>query len=194
MSRYVTPERRDVQQIVFPNAEEAKKASERLAEGLSFDDLVKERNLTDKDIDLGTVTKADIIDPAVANAAFGLAEGAVSAPVTGRFGTAILRVVKIEPGSTKSFAEVEGEIKHDIALDRAKAEVNKIRDKVDEEFGGGTGLGRNRPEAEPAAADHRRGRPRRDVRPTARWSPTCRLASTWSTPLSRPRSATRTIR
>jgi peptidyl-prolyl cis-trans isomerase D len=139
-SRYATPERRDVQQIVFTNADEAKKASERLAGGLSFDDLAKERNLTDKDTDLGTVTKADILDAAVANAAFGLAEGAVSAPVAGRFGTVIVHVTKIEPASTKSFNEVEADIKHDIALDRAKDEVNKIRDKIDEEFGGGARL------------------------------------------------------
>lgn len=137
ISRYVTPEKREVQQIVFPNAGEAQAASDRIAGGLSFDDLVKERNLTDKDIDLGTVTKAEIIDAAVGDAAFGLAEGAVSAPVAGRFGTAILRVVKIEPGTTKSFAEVEGDLKRDLALERAKAEVNKIRDKIDEEFGGG---------------------------------------------------------
>jgi peptidyl-prolyl cis-trans isomerase D len=137
VSRYVTPERREVEQIVFPNAGEADAASSRLMGGLSFEDLVKERNLTDKDIDLGTVTKAEIIDPAIANAAFSLADGAVSAPVTGRFGTAIIRVVKIEPGTTKSFAEVEGDIKHDLAIERAKTEVSKIRDMVDEEFGGG---------------------------------------------------------
>jgi len=139
-SRYATPERRDVQQIVFANSDEAKKASERLAEGVSFEDLAKERNLTEKDTDLGLVTKADILDPAIANAAFGLSEGAVSAPVTGRFGTAIVRVVKIEPASTKSFAEVEADLKHDMAFDRAKDEVNKIRDKIDEEFGGGARL------------------------------------------------------
>jgi peptidyl-prolyl cis-trans isomerase D len=137
INRYMTHEQREVQQIVFANAAEAQAASARIASGLSFDDLVKERNLTDKDIDLGTVTKADIIDPAVANAAFSLAEGAISAPVTGRFGTAIVRVVKIEPGTTKSFAEVEGDLKHDLALDRVKGEVNKIRDKIEEEFGGG---------------------------------------------------------
>jgi peptidyl-prolyl cis-trans isomerase D len=122
---------------VFANAAEAQAAAGRIAGGLAFDDLVKERNLTDKDIDLGTVTKADIIDPAVGNAAFGLAEGAVSTPVTGRFGTAIVRVVKIEPGATKSFAEVEDDLKRDLALDRVKGEVNKIRDKIEEEFGGG---------------------------------------------------------
>jgi peptidyl-prolyl cis-trans isomerase D len=140
LSRYSTPERRQVQQIVFPNADEAKKASERIAGGLSFDDLAKERNLTDKDIDLGNVTKPDIIDPAVSGAAFSLAEGGVSAPVVGRFGTAIVRAVKIEPGETKPFSEVEADLKRDIALDRAKGEVNKIRDKIEEEFGGGARL------------------------------------------------------
>jgi peptidyl-prolyl cis-trans isomerase D len=137
---YSTPERRQVQQISFPNAEEAKKASERIAGGLSFDDFVKEPEMADKLVDLGTVTKADIIDPAVGNAAFALAEGGISAPVTGRFGTVILRAQKIEPGSTKTFADVEADLKRDIALDRAKGEVNKIRDKIEEEFGGGASL------------------------------------------------------
>jgi len=137
---YATPERRQVVQISFPNAEAAKQASARIADGLAFDDLAKEPEFADKVIDLGTITKADIIDPAVAGAAFELAEGAVSSPVTGRFGTVILHVRKIEPGSTKSFAEVEADLKRDIAVDRAKAEVNKIRDKIDEEFGGGARL------------------------------------------------------
>ena len=52
-ARYSTPERRQVQQIVFDNKDDAQKAAERLKGGQSFDDLVKERNLTDKDIDLG---------------------------------------------------------------------------------------------------------------------------------------------
>jgi peptidyl-prolyl cis-trans isomerase D len=140
LNLYSTPERRQVQQISFANAAAAKEASERLAGGLAFDEFVKEPAIADKLVDLGTVTKADIIDPAVANAAFGLAEGAVSGPVTGRFGTVLLRVTKIEPGATKSFAEVEADLKHDIALDRAKGDVNMIRDKVEEEFGGGAAL------------------------------------------------------
>ncbi|HWN49187.1 MAG TPA: SurA N-terminal domain-containing protein [Xanthobacteraceae bacterium] len=137
---YATPERRQVEQISFANAEDAKHASERVVGGLSFDDLAKEPEIADKLADLGTVTKADIIDPAVANAAFNLAEGAVSGPVTGRFGTVMLRVLKIEPSSSKSFAEVESDLKRDIAAERAKAEVNKVRDKIDEELGGGAQL------------------------------------------------------
>jgi peptidyl-prolyl cis-trans isomerase D len=127
-------------QISFANAEEAKRASERITAGLAFDDFAKEPEIADKLVDLGIVTKTDIIDPAVANAAFDLAEGAVSDPVTGRFGTVMLRVLKIESSSTKSFAEVEPDLKRDIAADRAKAEVNKVRDKIDEELGGGARL------------------------------------------------------
>jgi peptidyl-prolyl cis-trans isomerase D len=137
---YQTPERRHVIQISFASADDAKRASERIAAGLAFDDLAKEPEIADRLVDLGTVTKADVIDPAVANAAFDLADGAVSGPVTGRFGTVIVRVLKIEPASTKSFAEVESDLKHDIATDRARAAVNEIRDKVDEELGGGASI------------------------------------------------------
>ncbi len=138
LSRYSTPERRHVQQIVFPNAEEAQKASDQIIGGTSFDALAKERNLSDKDIDLGTVAKSEIIDPAVANAAFALADGAVSAPVTGRFGPAIVRVGQIEPGSSRPFADVAADIKHDLAVDRARSEVNSLRDKIEDEFSAGT--------------------------------------------------------
>jgi peptidyl-prolyl cis-trans isomerase D len=140
LSRYGTPERRSVTQISFANADDAKKASERVTGGLSFDDLAKEPDIVNRVVDLGTVAKADIIDPAVANAAFGLAEGAVSGPVTGRFGTVMLHVTKIEPSSTKPFADVEADLKRDIASERAKDEVNKIRDKIEEELGGGARL------------------------------------------------------
>jgi peptidyl-prolyl cis-trans isomerase D len=137
---YQTPERRHVMQISFASADDAKRASERIAAGLAFDDLAKEPEIADRLVDLGTITKADVIDPAVANAAFELAEGAVSDPVTGRFGTVIVRVLKIEPASTKSFAEVESDVKRDIAAERAKGEVNEVRDKIDEELGGGASI------------------------------------------------------
>jgi peptidyl-prolyl cis-trans isomerase D len=140
LSRYSTPEKRHVHQIAFPNEEEARKAAEQLSGGLSFDQLATERKLTEKDYDLGLVAKADMLDPAVADAAFSLKEGAVSAPVTGRFSTVILRVTKIEPPQTRSFPEVEAEIKRDIALERAKVDVGARRDKVEDELAAGLHL------------------------------------------------------
>src|SRR5712672_3148584 len=60
-----TPEKREVQQMVFPNNEEALSARARITGGMSFDDLAKERNLNLSDVDLGMITKSAIIDPAV---------------------------------------------------------------------------------------------------------------------------------
>ncbi|RAI42417.1 peptidylprolyl isomerase [Rhodoplanes roseus] len=139
-SRYVTPEKRQVQQIAFPNAEEAKAAQDKLAGGLSFEALAAERNVAPSDLDLGLVAKAEMLDPAIAEAAFGLPEGGVSAPVTGRFTTAIVRVTKIEPGHATPFAELEGQIKNDLARDRARASLADLRDKVEDELAGGSRL------------------------------------------------------
>jgi peptidyl-prolyl cis-trans isomerase D len=136
--RFGTPERRHVMQISFANADEAKRASERIAGGLSFDDLAKEPGIRMND--LGTVTKSEMVDRAAGDAAFSLAQGAVSGPVAGKFGPVILKVSKIEPASIKPFAEVEAELKREIAAERAKDEVNKIRDKIEEELGGSARL------------------------------------------------------
>ena len=119
-ARYVTPERRHVQQIDFPNAEAASAAAERIAKGASFADIAKERGHNDKDIDLGTVTKAAIIDRPSADAAFALKEGEVSAPVQGRFGTVLVHVLKIEPEQVSSLEQVAGELKQDLATARAQ--------------------------------------------------------------------------
>jgi peptidyl-prolyl cis-trans isomerase D len=131
-ARYTTPERRHIQQIVFPNAEEASAAEERIAKGTSFAEIAKERGLSDKDIDLGTLAKSGMIDRTVADAAFALKEGEVSPPVQGRFGTAIVFVDKIEPELVRGFDEVAAELKREIAADRAKAEMLSVYDKIED--------------------------------------------------------------
>ena len=131
-ARYVTPERRHVLQIDFPNAEAASVAAERVAKGTSFSDIAKELGKNEKDIDLGTVTKAAMIDRAAADAAFALKEGEVSAPVQGRFGTVLVRVLKIEPEQVRSLEQVAGELKQELAVARAKAEVFDVYNKIED--------------------------------------------------------------
>jgi peptidyl-prolyl cis-trans isomerase D len=131
-SRYVTPERRHIQQIVFPTEADAKAAEERIAKGATFAEIAKERGLNEKDIDLGTLTKAAVIDPAIGDAAFKLKEGEVSAPVQGRFGTAIVQVLKIEPEKVRPFEEVAGELRRELGAERAKADILKLYDKIED--------------------------------------------------------------
>ena len=139
-NRYTTPERRHVEQIVFPNAQEADAAAAKLKEGLSFAALAAERGLKDQDIDLGTVPKTEIIDPAVADAAFSLKEDEVSQPIKGRFGTDIVTMLKIDPAVEKTLAEVTPQIRSDISAERAKAEVQSLHDKIEDIRAGGSTL------------------------------------------------------
>ena len=135
-----TPEKRELRQIVFAKPEEAAAASERVTKGLSFADLAKERGMKDGDTDVGTVAKADIIDPAVADAAFALKAGETSAPVKGTFGTVLLQVGKIEAGTQKTYEEVAADLKRDLAETRARSEINALRDKIEDDRAGGATL------------------------------------------------------
>jgi peptidyl-prolyl cis-trans isomerase D len=135
-----TPERRQVSQMVFPNAEEAAAARGRITSGLSFDDLAKERGLSPSDVDLGTITKSAIIDPAIADAAFSLAPDDVSQPVQGRFGTALVKVGKIEPGTQATYESVAPTLKREIGAERARAQVASLHDKMEDERGGGASV------------------------------------------------------
>jgi len=138
--RLGTPEKREVSQIVFPNEGEAQAARARLTSGTSFDDLAKERNLNLSDVDLGMITKKAILDPAIADAAFSLPSGEVSQPIQGRFGVALVKVGKIEPGVTPTFESVAAEIKKQIATERARAKVSEIQNKMEDERSGGANV------------------------------------------------------
>jgi peptidyl-prolyl cis-trans isomerase D len=139
-SRYITPERRRVEQIVFPTMADAQAASDRIKNGTTFSALAAERGLKPQDTDLGMVPKSGIIDPEEADAAFSLKEGEVSAPVQGRFGAVLVTVTAIEPEDKKSFEVVAPFIRNDIALERAKTQVQDIHDKVEDERAGGATL------------------------------------------------------
>jgi len=138
--RLGTPERRQVSQIVFPNAEEAQTARNRIGSGLSFEDLAKERGLNGADFDLGMVTKSAILDPAVADAAFALPSGEISQPVPGKFGVALVKVGPIQPAVEPTYASVAADLKKEIATERGRTQAATLRDKMEDERGGGASV------------------------------------------------------
>lgn len=140
IARFGTPEKRVVQQIVFPNAEEAGAAADKIAAGTSFGDIVLERKLTPADVDLGTVSRDQIVDKAVADAAFGLQADATSGVVNGRFGPVIVHVGAVTPGSVKPLAEVADEIRKDLQLQRARQDLLAKHDQIEDERAGGAKL------------------------------------------------------
>jgi peptidyl-prolyl cis-trans isomerase D len=137
---YGTPEKRELKQIVFQKPEDAAAAREKITKGMSFADLAKERGMKPADVDVGTVTKADIIDPAVADAAFKLKADEVSEPIKGAFGSVLLQVGRIEAGSQKTYEEVAPQIKQELAEAKAKNQAGELRDKVEDERASGATL------------------------------------------------------
>lgn len=139
-ARFSQPEKRHLLQLVFENEAAAKSAAAKIKTGASFTDLAAEQGKKAEDIDLGTIAKSDIIDPAVADAAFALGEGAVSEPVKGRFGWVLLKADKIEPGVTPTFESVTADIKSDLATARARGRVSEIYNKIEDERAGGANV------------------------------------------------------
>ncbi|MBV9530457.1 MAG: SurA N-terminal domain-containing protein, partial [Bradyrhizobium sp.] len=135
-----TPEKREVSQMVFSSREEAAAARERISAGLSFEDLAKERKLNAADVDLGMVSKQGILDPAFADAAFSLHSGAVSQPIQGRFGVALIKVGAVQPAVEPSFESLAQQLKKEIATARARDQVASLRDKMEDERGGGASV------------------------------------------------------
>jgi len=138
--RYVTPEKRTIEQIPYADEASAQAARAQIDAGKTFGDLVAERKLTQKDVDLGTVTKDALIDKAVAEAAFSLPEGQVSAPVKAEFGTVLLHVSKIEPSVTLPFSALAGAIKQELAVVHARHDIGRLHDAIEDARASGKSL------------------------------------------------------
>ncbi|MGL4637710.1 MAG: SurA N-terminal domain-containing protein [Beijerinckiaceae bacterium] len=136
--RYGTPEKRRVQQILFPSAAEAAAASAKIVGGMTFDALLAEMKIKLEDVDLGTKSRTELLDKAVADAAFALAENTVSAPVTGQFGPVLLRVTSIVAGSAQPLDSMKDTLRADVLAQKVtsdrtlKANVDALHDKIED--------------------------------------------------------------
>ncbi|WP_029073895.1 SurA N-terminal domain-containing protein [Kaistia adipata] len=139
-ARFTTPETRHVFQIVFADESSAQAASDRLKAGEAFETVLEGAGKKLSDVDLGVVTRDKLIDPAVAEAAFALAPNSASDVVKGSFGPVIVRVTDVVPEAVKPFADVKDELKKTIALGNARADINVLRDSIEDARAGGATL------------------------------------------------------
>jgi peptidyl-prolyl cis-trans isomerase D len=131
---YNTPEQRRVQQISFKDRATAETALKALRDGTkTFADVAKEAGAKDTDVDLGLVTKKALIDPKIADVAFSLEKDKYSDVIDGRFATAIVRVTQIDPGVTRTLADVKDQVRDKLATDKAHNDLQNKRDEVEDE-------------------------------------------------------------
>jgi peptidyl-prolyl cis-trans isomerase D len=139
--QFVIPERRQVQQILAPSEAKAKAVEAALAAGTSWRQAAT--TIAGQDpatIDLGLVKPQDLPKP-LADAAFALPLDKPSQPIKSPLGWHILRVVKIVPAKTESFAEAKPELTLMAARSEAAERIDKIGNHVDDALAGGMSLG-----------------------------------------------------
>lgn len=137
-ARFTTPERRLIEQIVYPDKAAADAAKAELDGGKLFEQLVIQSGRTLADTRLGYLARSEIPDPAIAEAAFALAEHA-AAVVEGAFGPVLLRVAEIQPETKQPLEAVKEDIRKELALAAAADAVQQAYDTFeDARAGGGT--------------------------------------------------------
>jgi len=133
-------ETRTVLQIPFDNEADAIAAAQKIKDGTSFEDIAREQGKTEADISLGTVAKSAIPDPAVAEAAFALADGAVSDPVKSRFSTVLLKAKIVGTSGAKSLDEMRDELSTAVRAAKARDQLLDLHDKFEDARASGASL------------------------------------------------------
>lgn len=138
---YNVPEKRRVQQIAFKDKAVAEAAKKALEDGSkTFGDVAKETGAKDTDADLGLVSKSQMIDKKIAEAAFALEKDKISNVVEGTFATVLVRVTQIEPGVVKTLADVKDQVKDKLATSKAQLQLQDKHDEIDDNRNAGKTL------------------------------------------------------
>ncbi|KZL21903.1 Peptidyl-prolyl cis-trans isomerase D [Pseudovibrio axinellae] len=137
-NRYQSGEQRRIYQISFPTKQEAETAVVQMESGKTFEDLMNEQGLTEKDVDLGLMNKAGFLDQKIADAAFALKEDQTSNVVEGQFTNAILFAKEIKPAAVQPLDEVKDEIRASLAQQNAADEVEDLYNEIEDARAGGS--------------------------------------------------------
>ncbi|WP_019219639.1 peptidyl-prolyl cis-trans isomerase [Bartonella florencae] len=117
-SHFMIPEKRTIEELRFSTREAADNAAKKIADGLSFDALVKAENKTLKSITKGPLTESELPNH-LASEIFELKQGQISNVINDLQGPVIIRVTHIDPAGSLPFEKVEKNIRQKLAQSRA---------------------------------------------------------------------------
>ncbi|MFZ1469122.1 MAG: SurA N-terminal domain-containing protein [Paracoccaceae bacterium] len=134
IAEFVTPERRLVERLVYPDQAAADAA---LASGVSFDALVEARGLTMDAVDMGDVSAEDL--GVAGEAVFAAPEGTVFA-ADSALGPALYRVNGVLSGENTSYQEAREALAAEMQTDAARRLIADKVEEIDDLLAGGTSL------------------------------------------------------
>jgi peptidyl-prolyl cis-trans isomerase D len=123
-------EARSLVQISVKTPQQAAEVAAQLRKG--YDPTAVAKSVGSDPLNYANAIKTSIADPKVADVAFALPAGAVSDPIQGQLGLAVVKVLKVTPGHTVSFedakAQIEQEVKAAAAADKANDQAQKFEE------------------------------------------------------------------
>ncbi len=139
---YDSPEKRTLYQITFDTEAQAQAAAGALRDGKPFENVASERGLSLEAVTFTDITESDLLDPAVAKAAFAedLAVGAVADPVKSLFGWTVVQLAGITPEETKSFEEVRADLESQLLEQDTRKRLFDAVEEIEEARDTGVGL------------------------------------------------------
>lgn len=138
IDEFVSPEKRIVEQLVYPDEAAATAAKARLDAGETFETLVADRGLTLESIDLGDVSKADL--GAAGDGVFALTEPGVAGPLPSPIGPALYRMNAIIPAQNITLDDVRADLTKDLQIDDARREIANRVEELDDMVAAGATL------------------------------------------------------
>jgi peptidyl-prolyl cis-trans isomerase D len=133
---YAARETRTLSQVIFPLPEEAaaRAFAAKVGQGTSFAQAASQAHYSPADTALGEQTKegfARTSSPAVANAAFAAAKGAVTAPVRSELGWHVVKVEDVKRIAARPLAAVRGEIAARIAAEKVQNAMADLAGRIE---------------------------------------------------------------
>jgi peptidyl-prolyl cis-trans isomerase D len=138
--KFNEPEKRRIEQLAFRDRAAADKAYAELFKAPDFAQAAAGFGFKASDIELGLITRRQMIDPKVAEVAFSLKPGQLSEPIEGQFAVVLVRCSEIVPGKERTFADVESQIRERLTGERAAQEIRTLHDKIEDERAAGKPL------------------------------------------------------
>jgi peptidyl-prolyl cis-trans isomerase D len=135
------PERRTVQQVLFPDEASARAASARIEKGDDFAVVAKEMaGVSGDGLTLGTLAREEMPIPELGDEVIMLQPGMVSKPVESPIGWHLLRVTETIPAVVRSLDEVKDEVRTRIATELASETLYKMSARFEDELGSGASM------------------------------------------------------
>lgn len=140
-AQYAASESRKVTQLVVPTEAAAKAILAEVAKGSPLDRAAANKGLSTSAI--GPVTRQQLTSqasPAVADAVFAAAKGAIAGPAKSGIGWHLMRVDAVEAKPARSLDQVRAELTTQIAAEKQRAAISDLSARLEEELDSGSTL------------------------------------------------------